>query len=292
MYTTKRMSRIGKLFPVLSVTAAVLCLAAGVAQADVYSQNFNGFADGTTGTALGDGSEIGSTLNDAGVITAQVLGDRLLLTDTATGSTRASFRIPALASSSSGWTATFDFTITDAVGGNPPADGFSFNYGAIPARTGAGAGVTQDGGAEGGWNGGIQHISFEVDSWRNGDIEQGVNIGVNNSGHPGPAFTNGQILPDDGTVDGTATISWDPFLGASFSTTGLDTNANFINVPTPGFTGDDSYVFAFSARTGGATEDLFFDNIVITTIPEPTSMVLVLLGLLGLVGCARRRRRR
>lgn len=288
MNTTKRMSRIGKLFPILSVTAAVLCLAAGVAQADTYSQNFDGFADGTTGTALGDGSEIGSTGT-----AAQVQGNRLRLTDTATTSTRASFRIPALASSSLGWTATFDFTITDAVGGNPPADGFSFNYGAIPARTGAGAGVTQDGGAEGGWNGGIQHISFEVDTWRNGDVEQGVNIGVNNSGHPGPAFTNGQILPDDGTVNGTATISWDPALGASFSTTGLDTNANFTNIATPGFTGDDAYVFAFSARTGGATEDLFIDNIVIiTTIPEPTSMVLVLLGLLGLVGCARRRRGR
>ena len=79
MYTTKRMSCIGKLFPILSVTAAVLCLAAGVAQADTYSQNFDGVADGTTGSALGDGSEIGSTANAAGVITAQVLGDRLIV---------------------------------------------------------------------------------------------------------------------------------------------------------------------------------------------------------------------
>ena len=213
-----------------------------------YWQDFD-FPDATTD--LGDGTTIGSSdgLN-------QVLGGALRMTDSLTGGTRSSFRIPALATSSNGWHARFDVTLTHDPGHpNPnPADGFSFNYGAIPARTGGGAGPDQDGAAEEGWGGGIQHISFEADTWRNPDAEQGFNIAVNGTDVAG-GHINGVILPDDGAESATVEIWWSP-ADASFTTTGFSvTNAAFNALPH-GFAGDNSYGFGISARTGGATETL------------------------------------
>ena len=221
-----------------------------------YSQDFE-FPDGTTD--LGDGSVIGASdgIN-------QVLGGQLRLTDSLTAGTRSSFRVPALPNSSSGWHATFDYVLTHDPGHpNPdPADGFSFNYGAIPARAGNGPGPDQDGAAEEGWGGGIQHISFEADTWRNGDAEQGFNVAVNGTDVAG-GFLGGTILPSDGAISGTVEIWWDPST-TSFTTTGGNINANFIDL-AHGFTGDDGYGFGISARTGGATETLLIDNLVIQT---------------------------
>ena len=217
-----------------------------------YAQDFDAFPDGFMD--LADNSVIGSTNNES----AQVVGQRLRLTEEGVGSTFASFRTPPLIGSSAGFTATFDFEITDLPGANNPADGFSFNYGAIPA--------TGHGSAEEGWAG-VEHISFEIDTWNNGAGEAGVGIASVAGGIPTDhVVLNGLPLADGGSVSGTATISWNPDSGASFSTTGLGPlDVNFENVEIPGFTGDDNFIFAFSARTGGATEDLFIDNLVITT---------------------------
>ena len=62
-------------------------------------------------------------------------------------------------------------------------------------------------------------------------------------------------------------ISWDPSLGASFKTTGLNTDANFENVEIPDFIPNDDHTFIFSARVGGANQDLFIDNLIISTGP-------------------------
>ena len=219
---------------------------------DTYAQDFTGFGDGTTD--LSDGSVIGS--NDG---TAQVQSEALVLTSAATTSTRASFRIPGLLCSSQGWKATFDVTMADAVGGNVPADGFSFNYGAIPAPgTGPAGG---HGNAEEGFGGG-DHISFEVDTWMNIDTEQGFNVAVNGADVPG-GHQNTSPLANDATVTASVTIAWTP-AAASFSTSGLSNDAALAGL-NHFFAGSDDYTFAFSARTGGATEDLIIDNLVITT---------------------------
>ena len=256
--------------------ALLALLIGGTSFGAQYSQPFTA-ANGTTD--LGDGTTIGST---NGV--AQIQNNALLLTNTATGNTRSSFRIPALANSSLGWTATFDVTMTDAVGGNPPADGFTFTYGAIPGLSTNDAAATGHGAAEAGMGSGNE-ISFQVDTWRNGDANApGVAILLNGAVLGGSRL-DGTVVPNDGSVSGQVSITWDP-VNASFTTTGLGTNANFSGVPH-GFTGDDSFSWAFSARTGGATEDLIIDNLVITTVPEPSSL---LLGALGLPLLLRRRR--
>ena len=77
------------------------------------------------------------------------------------------------------------------------------------------------------------------------------------------AFTNGVILEDDSRKTGTIEISWNPTNGASFTTTGMTTNADFSGVDTGDFVADDEYNFIISARVGGANQDLFIDNLVI-----------------------------
>jgi hypothetical protein len=235
-----------------ALATSILC-SAGLASADTYSNDFNSYANGTTD--LGDGTVFFGTA-------ASIQGGRLQLTIDNQGLGFSSFSIPPLANSSLGWTASFDYEMFDAAGGNPPADGFSFNYGnaALGEQGGAEEGMTNRPGV-------TDNLSFEVDTWMNFDAEQGVNIsGLQGGVDVGQiAFTNGPILNDGQLVSGTVTLGWDPVLGATFITTGLETNANFVNVDLGGAPGNDDWTFIFSARVGGANEDLFIDNLVITT---------------------------
>ena len=96
---------------------------------------------------------------------------------------------------------------------------------------------------------------------------------------------DGTIVPTDGSVSASVSITWTP-TDATYITSGLTTDANFVNLSHT-FAGNDSYGWAFSARTGGATEDLIIDNLRIVTVPEPS-----LLALLGLAGLPLLRRRR
>lgn len=220
------------------------------AVAEVYVQNFDGFADGTTD--LGDGTQMNGTTN--------IQSGQLELTRDDAASGFASFAIPALADSSLGWTATFDLSISDSVGANEPADGMSLNYGD--------AALTELGSAEEGMAGAAsvtENVSFEVDTWQNLDAEQGVNIAEKVGGvDTDLVFNNGPILTDGTTVSGVVIISFDPLNGLSFTTTGLLTNAAFLNVPTT-FVGNDAYTFVFSARVGGANQTVLIDNLSIET---------------------------
>ena len=90
------------------------------------------------------------------------------------------------------------------------------------------------------------------------------------------AFTNGVILEDGSKKTGTVEIRWDPSKGATFITTGLTTNANFSDVDTGAFVGDDDYNFIISARVGGANQDFIIDNLVVTPgkpAPDPLPAV-------------------
>ncbi|MCP4848085.1 MAG: hypothetical protein GY899_09095, partial [Verrucomicrobiaceae bacterium] len=245
----------------LLTTCSLLFAFTGLAIGESYNQNFDGIPDGTT--SLGDG-----TMITGGA--ARVQGGRLQLTQDLQGLGYSSFTIPALENSDLGWTATWDFEIYDSAGNGNPADGFSFNYGnfILGERGEAEEGMANRPGV-------TTNVSFEVDTYNNGDPEQGVSIsGVINSQDPGNfSFTNGVILNDGQRVTGTMTASYDASLGTvSFTTTGLNTNANFIDVVLPGgVAGDDAFNFGFSARVGGANQDLFIDNLEISTNPSVDS---------------------
>ena len=243
------MNAFGILPTQMRLMAFVVLLVPGLMPAASYDQDFDSYPDGTTN--LGDGTVIvGST--------ASVQNGRLQLTRDRGTSGFASFSIPTLEGSSHGFRASFDIELNDSVNFSPPADGFSFNYGNAP--------MGDRGAAEEGMRtrpAVTENLSFEVDTWMNGDPEQGLNIsGLNNGLDVGQlAFTNGIILNDGQRVSGTVEIEWDPATGASFRTTGLQTNAEFSAIDTGEFIGNDSYTFIISARVGGANQDLFIDNL-------------------------------
>jgi hypothetical protein len=243
-----------------------VCVAAHAAN---YSQNFDAFANGAT--SFGDGS----ALTNGGGTPASVQGQALELTNVAFGSTQNSFNIPALANSSLGFTVTFDVTLIDAAGGNPPADGFSFSYG--NHALGSNYGEEGPGGSS---------ISWVVDTWDNGLSDRGIRSKINGVND---FVVNFIPLADGQTVTSSITMSWDPTNGMSLSVSALG-GPVFTNRPTPGFVPSDSHLFGFGARTGGATETVLLDNIVITTIPEPQIAALSGLAALGMIGLRRRRK--
>ena len=216
----------------------------------LYEQGFE-FANDTDN--LGDGSIISS--ND-GIATVQ---DNLLkLTEAGINSTAASFILPPF-NASTGWTASFDFSIEHS-GENTPADGFSFNYGAIPE------GENYGNPAEEGYGTSVQHLSFQVDTWLWDNPDQDAGVGIQVSGSEAAfnkAVGNDANFKPEERVSANVSISWDPANGISFVTSGLRVNADFINVPASGFNGDSEYGFSFLARTGGHNETLEIDNLSI-----------------------------
>ncbi|MFT4640537.1 MAG: hypothetical protein ACI8T1_003866 [Verrucomicrobiales bacterium] len=218
-----------------------------------YNSTFD-VADDTTD--LGDGSIIDST---DGVNSIQ--NGVLQMTLAETGGTGASFVLPPF-NVSAGWTATFDFAI-EHVGADTPADGFSFNYGAIPDNQNFGDP------AEEGYGSAAQHVSFQVDTWLwNDPAGQDAGIGIELTGRElvlnKAADDEANVMPNE-RVEASAVISWNPVNGASFTTTGLRTNADFTNIATDGFEAEPEYGFSFLARTGGHNETVEIDNLVITS---------------------------
>ncbi len=227
-----------------------------------YEQDFDDFANDTAD--LGDGSIIAS--NDG---TNSVQNGVLRMTQTGINSTMASFVLPSF-DASAGWSARFDFTVEHS-GENTPADGFSFNYGAIPE------GENFGNPAEEGYDDTTPHVSYQVDTWLwNDAATQDAGVGIKLTGTElvltKAADDDANFQPNE-RVSGTAYLSWDPANGASFTTTGLRTNADFTNIATPGFTAEAGHGFSFLARTGGHNETVEIDNLAVGPLgslgPEP-----------------------
>ena len=216
----------------------------------VYEQDFNGFDNGTTD--LADGSTLQST--PAGVNSVQ--DNALRLTDDATGSTSAAYYIPSLGDTQvKGFSADFNFMLFDAEGGNPPADGFSFNFGAINPG---------DAGSEEGFGTGL---SIEFDTWNNTDGEAGFNVAVDNVDVEG-GFVNMPSVPVDGQFH-KARIEYNYIDEEGTISLLIDGETIFDNLAVPGFEPTGALNYAFAGRTGGATETVLIDDLLISAPPAP-----------------------
>ena len=235
-----------------------------------YAQVFDGFADGTT--ELGDGSIISSNNGPT-----KIQGNALQLTEDGVGSTLAAFKLPILNSGlANAFTATFDFALSAA--GDRPADGFSFNYGAIPDDGQAG---------EEGYGSGL---AIEFDTWDNGGegADNGIGIDVSLDGADvalareaaGADPKNNAFFKFDGQFR-PVRIDWrSTGAGTGLIDVTVDDVSIHNEVEVNGFNPNANYRFAFGARTGGAFETLLIDNLTVT--PEPSGFALALLGLFGL----------
>ena len=226
----------------INVGALVVDAAAGSAS---YRQSFDGFADGETD--LGDDSEMSGD-------TAMILEGALQLTDDAVGSTNAGFFTPSLGEPAlQAWQATFDFSLFDEEGGNPPADGFSFNWGPIdPGSTGS----------EEGFGSGL---SVEFDTWDNGGGENGFNVAVD-GGDVVDGF-NPDLPPVDGEFHRVEVTWFRSGEDTGIITVLLDGEPLFEELETEGLAPEPDWIYAFAARTGGATETLLVDNLEILAPP-------------------------
>ena len=269
-----------------SLIAGAFLLSAVAAQAALpiiaYSQNFDSFPNNTN--ALGDGSSINQS-GASPAFAASVQGGALRLTNDAFTGEQSSFILPNVPAAAGGWMLTFNITIIDADPGANPADGMSINYGALTGSLSGNAA-----GSEHGWTQTDSHIAYQIDTWENGNVDNGLRIANYATGSEVlVAAQQGIILNDNTTVNGAVTLSWDPVNGASMNTTGFVTNVNFVNVATPGFSGNPAHLFAFAARTGFAEETLLLDNVVLSVVPESSSSLLTVLAGLGLMSIRRRK---
>jgi hypothetical protein len=247
-----------------AVTGLVLSISCLVnfANAGLLTYDFNA-ANGTTAFAGG------AVLTSNAAADAQVVGNRLRLTN-GTNNNNSAFHLTPLADSANGFNVSFDFEITAAANQNP-ADGFSFSYGSLPFGTLSSL-------AEEGWFGFTPVISWEIDTY--GDV--GAGIAVDGTDIAG-GFNSGKILNAGDTVSGQINIKLDAAGLTDFTSTGAITNANFNGLAT-GFTLDNNHSFAIAARTGGANQTLFIDNLRVETInvPEPSTLAIFALSILGL----------
>ena len=207
-------------------------------EAGTYGPQAFSFPNGTTN--LGDGSTIASSDNVAAVV-----NNALRLTANGVGGSSASFKLPNLDSDKS--VQSFDVTFKLRLfASGTPADGFSLNFGNLPADNGGGeSGFAMAGG-----------IVIAWDTYNNTNDAPSIEVFAN-----GISVGN---IPRTFLFDGvyrSVTVHWDE--------NGLDViyggEAICTDLPTPGFTPAAGNRFGFSARTGGATEDVNLDDLLVTT---------------------------
>ena len=172
-----------------------------------------------------------------------------------------------------GFTATFNALIGG--GTSPAADGFSLNF----ANNLPNAPISEEGDGTG--------LTVAFDSYDNGGNEAPA-IDVKWGG-----ATVGHVL----TPVALGSSFFDVFVHLDTDGT-LDLNYNnvpiYSNFSIPGFSPILGGRFGFGGRTGGLNENNFIDNLSISTsaiVPEPSTMLLLILGIAGLFGVRRMARK-
>lgn len=230
--------------------AAVLLLLTSLsASAGQYFQDFNASAVGATN--FSDGSQLFSTdLGSVAAVTDSTFKE-LQLTASGSSGTRTAFLLPSLDPGTNVY--AFSAKWNTPVYGTFPgaADGYSFSFGPL---SGLGLAATNY----------LQESGYGT----------GLTVSVNTFGSPGfHVIVNGATVTSFpfntavfwGVNNDTRhffEVDWHVNLGLTLR---LNSQVIFSGVPTPGFGVNPSNRFAWAARTGGLTEYIRLDNIVVLT---------------------------
>ncbi|MDP3071071.1 MAG: CotH kinase family protein [Opitutaceae bacterium] len=186
----------------------------------------------------------------------------LRLADKATGSATAALVLPVLDPNAT----VTEFTVTlrllmDRTANAVPADGFNLSFGpALSGVGGAGGHLAAYG------------LVVNFDTYQNSTADPRsieVLADANSVGNflaanlPGGNFTYDQTFR-------TVTLHWDSVNGLDLTYDGI---AIFTRLPTPGFIPTVGCNFALNAATGGLMQDVFIDDLSITTVTTPVAPV-------------------
>jgi hypothetical protein len=276
--------------PLFLAACLFLSTAATSLAALVYDQNFNSAGNGTTGTGLGDGTNIVSNNSTARVhYQSDGFGGgwrALRLTQDGVNSDTANFYLPDFDPGLKLDSFTVDFTLLIRATGTA-GDEFSFNIGDFkntttpfngiglyspPANSGSMLSVLWDT-----YNsGGSDPNSIEV-------FYNGSSV-ANNTSVPPTIYAGGLTFAEISFK--SVSVSWDSGSGLSVSYGG---SSVFTNLSVPGFNPAPGYQFGFGAWTGGgASQGIYIDNLTINTtasaaaVPEPGQIAASLLLLTAL----------
>jgi hypothetical protein len=198
------------------------------------------------------------------------------------------------------FTASFDLLLANAVGAN--GERFSFNFGNLTGtlprdgesglwssgQTGSMLSLVWDYAFSGsgdfvgtGANGGVQ-------LFRNGLLVSGSNVNnpITIPSNWNGSFTRVNIRYDELLNGGTFTFNTGGTVGANNLISG---GSNFLTLANLGVNFAAGDKFAISALSSGIDVDTFIDNVSIQTVPEPSALSLLAIGLGGLAMLRRRR---
>ncbi|HEU0009789.1 MAG TPA: hypothetical protein VFT34_08235, partial [Verrucomicrobiae bacterium] len=231
------------LFPALALLASLASFSATAAQ---VSYNFD---DNVV--------PAGTTVNGV----AAVSGGVLHLTDAGQAGVNGGFAVPDITGGKSVGNLHVHWKSLIGAGQNGGADGYSFNWGTDLAAAGAGEEGTGTG------------LSVTVDTFDNGGGETGIEIKWGAPDH-GSAVGASRVaflpLPKDDPGNGIY-LRKNAFVEADLVVDNNSCRAIFtydgqtVSADLPGFAGFAGGNFSFGARTGGANDNQWLDDVSITT---------------------------
>lgn len=264
-----------------------------------------GVSHATTVTYNDFSSTAGLTL--VGATATAVTGDGpiLRLTPAAVGQAGAAYSTaPITLGANATFSTTFKFRFTDT-GGIAPADGITFVLAASPTGLGTGGGDL-------GYGGVGNSVAIEFDTFQNGGPDANSNhVAVDTNGALNNLFLaspGGQQFCGFGSISGDNCMSngdiWT--VTAGYDGTNLTVRAQdgagpmftLINnqpINISAILGTNTAFLGFTGGTGSGFENhdilswSYADTTVLAGIPEPTSWVMMIVGLAGIGAMARRR---
>lgn len=239
-----------KVFVKLIAFVVIVCACGwNAASAGSYFQDFTASSVGATN--FGDGSQLFSTHMGTVAAVTDATFKELQLTASGVGGTHSAFMLPNLDPGTNVY--AFSAKWNTPVYGTFPngADGYSFNFGPLSGLNLASNIYQQENGYGSG-------LSLSVNTYTN----PGFHVIVNGTAVTSFPFNTSVYWGVNNDRRHFFEVDWHINLGLTFR---LNGQVIFSGVPTPGFTVNSTNRFVWAARTGGLSEFIRLDNIVVMT---------------------------